>query len=168
MVGHLRHHPALARAAQSRRVPYNLSIVAGFSIEEAAKNAPDVFWLQLYRFPRNEHAIGFDLARRAEAVGAKALVITLDVPVRTTRSREVASGITYPFRVGPRMAMSAMTSPGYLMALWRTGITRLLVPDRPCAACSKPSFWISAITTLAPASARAVAMVRGVLMRLPS
>ena len=39
-------------------------------------------------------------------------------------------------------------------------MTRLLVPDRPCAACSTASFWMSAMTTLAPASASAVAMPR--------
>src|SRR5579862_8500222 len=42
----------------------------------------------------------------------------------------------------------------------RTGMTRLLVPERPCAAASTASFWMSAITTLAPASASAVAMPR--------
>src|SRR5947208_4022772 len=42
----------------------------------------------------------------------------------------------------------------------RTGMTRLFVPERPCAACSTASFWISAMTTLAPASASAVAMPR--------
>src|SRR5262249_51664903 len=36
----------------------------------------------------------------------------------------------------------------------------LLVPDRRCAACSTAAFSMSAITTLAPASARAVAMPR--------
>src|SRR5215216_3862827 len=40
----------------------------------------------------------------------------------------------------------------------RTGMTRLLVPDRPCAAPSTASFWMSASTTLAPASASAVAI----------
>src|SRR6185436_18007259 len=41
-----------------------------------------------------------------------------------------------------------------------TGRTCLLVPDRRCAACSTASFSMSAITTLAPASASAVAMPR--------
>src|SRR5947209_8166624 len=39
-------------------------------------------------------------------------------------------------------------------------MTRLLVPERPCAAASTASFWMSAMTTLAPASASAVAMPR--------
>src|SRR5437660_3375950 len=39
-------------------------------------------------------------------------------------------------------------------------MTRLFVPERPCAASSTAAFWISAMTTLAPASASAVAMPR--------
>jgi len=114
----------LATAAQAARVPYALSTVGGITIERAAEIAPDVFWFQLYRFAKDEHRVGFDLVKRADAAGAHVLMLTLDVPVRTTRSREVASGITYPFRVGPRMAASAITSPGYLWSLWRHGITR--------------------------------------------
>lgn len=114
----------LAQAAQKANVPYNLSTVSGMSIEDAAKHAPDVFWLQLYRFPKNDFAIGFDLARRAAAVGAKALVITLDVPVRTTRTREVLSGISSPFRFTPKMIMQALGSPSYCAAFLRHGIPR--------------------------------------------
>jgi (S)-mandelate dehydrogenase len=111
----------LARAAQRARVPYTLSTVAGITIEQAAELAPDVLWFQLYRFARNDHQVGFDLARRADAAGAHALVLTLDVPVRTTRPREVHSGIAYPFRANPRLLWSIATSPGYLMALMRNG-----------------------------------------------
>src|SRR5437660_7436353 len=39
-------------------------------------------------------------------------------------------------------------------------MTRLFVPERPCAAASTAAFWISAMTTFAPASASAVAMPR--------
>src|SRR5712692_6840668 len=79
----------LAAAAQRALVPYTLGLVGGMTVERAAEIAPDVLWFQLYRCSRNEHAIGFDLVRRAEACGVSALVLTLDVPVRTTRSREV-------------------------------------------------------------------------------
>jgi L-lactate dehydrogenase (cytochrome) len=46
------------------------------------------------------------------------------VPVRTTRSREMAGGIVYPFRITSSMAMGVATSPGYMAALWKHGITR--------------------------------------------
>ena len=55
----------LAKAAQRARVPYTLGMVGGATIEEIAEIAPDVLWFQLYRFAKNDHAIGFDLVRRA-------------------------------------------------------------------------------------------------------
>jgi L-lactate dehydrogenase (cytochrome) len=114
----------LARAAQAARVPYALSTVGGITIERAAELAPDVFWFQLYRFAKDDHRVGFDLVRRADAAGAHVLILTLDVPVRTTRSREVAGGIVYPFRITPRMAAGVAASPGYLKSLLAHGITR--------------------------------------------
>ena len=54
----------------------------------------------------------------------KVLVLTLDVPVRTTRSREVAAGITSPFRPDLRMMAGIVTSPGYLDRWCRNGQPR--------------------------------------------
>ncbi len=114
----------LAAAAQHAMVPYTLGLVGGMTVERAAEIAPDVLWFQLYRCSRNEHAIGFDLVRRAEAAGVHVLMLTLDVPVRTTRAREVAVGITSPFRPNLRMIGSTLTSPGYLLSLLRHGQPR--------------------------------------------
>jgi L-lactate dehydrogenase (cytochrome) len=113
---------AMALAAQRARVPYVLGTVGGLTIEQAGHLAPDVFWFQLYRLPRNDHALGFDLVRRADAAGAHVLVLTMDVPVRTTRPREVAVGLGGGrFSVGPRMLFDMLTSPGWLMALAKNG-----------------------------------------------
>lgn len=116
----------LAKAAQRARVPYVLGLVGGATIEQVAELAPDVFWFQLYRCAKNDHAIGFDVVRRADAAGAHVLILTLDVPVRTTRSREVAVGLggAARFRLGPRMVWDMMLSPGWLLALLRHGRPR--------------------------------------------
>jgi (S)-mandelate dehydrogenase len=114
----------LAAAAQRARVPYTLGLVGGMTVERAAEIAPDVLWFQLYRCSRNEHAIGFDLVRRADAAGVHVLMLTLDVPVRSTRAREVAAGITSPFRPDLRMICGTLTSPGYLRSLWKHGRPR--------------------------------------------
>jgi L-lactate dehydrogenase (cytochrome) len=114
----------LAAAAQRALVPYTLGLMGGMTVERAAEIAPDVLWFQLYRCSRNEHAIGFDLVRRADAAGVHVLMLTLDVPVRTTRAREVAAGITSPFRRDLRMIWGTLTSPGYLTALWKHGQPR--------------------------------------------
>ena len=117
---------ALARAAQRARVPYTLGVFGGATIEEIAAIAPDVFWFQLYRFPRNDHAIGFDLMKRADAAGAHLLMLTLDVPVRTTRSREVVVGMGGggAFRPDLRMVAGILGSPGWALAMLRNGQPR--------------------------------------------
>jgi L-lactate dehydrogenase (cytochrome) len=114
----------LAAACQRANVPYTLGLVGGMTVERAAEIAPDVLWFQLYRCSRNEHAIGFDLVKRADAAGVKVLVLTLDVPVRTTRSREVASGITSPFKPDLKMLAGILTSPGYFKSMLRNGQPR--------------------------------------------
>src|SRR5262245_31610548 len=98
----------MAKAAQRVRVPYTLSVAGGATIEQAAEAAPDVFWLQLYRFWHDDHKIGLDLVRRAQAVEAKVLTLTLDVPVRTTRSRETYAGLAHEFRPNLRMIREMM------------------------------------------------------------
>jgi len=116
---------AMARAAQRARVPYTLGTVGGITIEQAAELAPDVLWFQLYRMARNDHWLGFELMRRCEAAGVHVLVMTVDVPVRTVRPREVVVGLGgSKFSPGPRMIAEMLRSPGWLMALWQHGHPR--------------------------------------------
>ena len=114
----------LATAAQAARVPYTLGVLSGIDVERAAQIAPDVLWFQLYRFHRDGHRIGLDLARRAAAVGVKALVLTIDTPSRTTRPREIRSGIVNPFKMTTRLRLDALTSPRWLSSMLRNGIPR--------------------------------------------
>ncbi|MPY72042.1 MAG: alpha-hydroxy-acid oxidizing protein, partial [Alphaproteobacteria bacterium] len=113
-----------AKAAQEARVPYTLGVLSAITMERAAELAPDVLWLQLYRFSRNEHRIGMDLVRRAEACGVRALVLTWDTPVRTTRTREVKAGITNPFRLTMRLKLDALSSPPWMLSMMRNGIPK--------------------------------------------
>lgn len=112
----------MAEAAQKARVPYVLGMVGGLTIEEAAPLAPDVLWFQLYRMARNDHALGFDIMRRAEEAGVHVLVMTMDVPVRTTRPREVVVGLGGGrFSPDLRMIVDMVRSPGWLWTLARHG-----------------------------------------------
>jgi (S)-mandelate dehydrogenase len=114
----------LARAAQRARIPYTLGTVGCATIEKIAEIAPDVFWFQLYRAARNDHAIGFDLVRRAQAAGCHALVLTLDVPVRTTRAREVVVGLGGAFQADFKKIIQMAMSPAWTLALRQNGIPR--------------------------------------------
>ena len=114
----------LAKAAQAANVPYTLGLLSGLDIEKAAELAPDVLWLQLYRFANNDHKIGFDLVCRAEAANVNVLVLTIDTPTRTTRPREVKSGIMNPFKLTMRLRLDAMRSPHWMRSLMRNGIPK--------------------------------------------
>ncbi|MGE0565156.1 MAG: alpha-hydroxy-acid oxidizing protein [Pseudolabrys sp.] len=114
----------MARAAQAARIPYTLGVAGGATIEEIAAVAPDVFWLQLYRFAHNDHKIGFDLVRRAQAANVKVLTLTLDVPVRTTRSRESRAGLGGEFKPTFQMMREMIVRPRWLMAMVRNGFPR--------------------------------------------
>lgn len=116
----------MAKAAQAARVPYTLGLLSGIDVERAAELAPDVLWFQLYRFWRDDHKIGLDLVNRAEAAGVHALVLTIDSPTRTTRSREVKAGITNPFRLGMKLGLDAMTSPQWMTSMMRNGIPKFV------------------------------------------
>lgn len=116
----------LARAAQRANIPYTLSTAGGATIERIAEVAPDVFWFQLYRFDSQGHAIEHDLVDRAEKVGCKVLVLTLDVPVATTRARGVVVGLGGAFRPNLRMLYAMARTPGWARALIRNGQPRFV------------------------------------------
>jgi len=119
----------LARAAQRARIPYTAGTVSGISLEEAAQLAPDVVWFQLYRLARDDHKVGFDLLRRAQAAGVHVLVMTVDTPGRAKRPGELRNGLTLPFRPTLRTIMQAAVSPGWVSALVQNG-----QPSFPCLA----------------------------------
>jgi L-lactate dehydrogenase (cytochrome) len=120
----------LAREAQRRNIPYILATPASASIEEIASIAPDVFWFQLYRFTDNDHAITYDLVRRAEAAGAQALVPTIDSAGKSKRPRDIRWGVKVPFRLRPTTLMQIAAAPLWAIGFMRRGQPRTenLVP----------------------------------------
>jgi L-lactate dehydrogenase (cytochrome) len=120
----------LARAAEQARIPFVLATPANASIEEIAAIAPDVFWFQLYRFPHNDHAITFDLVRRAEAAGARVLVPTVDSAGKSKRPRDIRNGVAVPFPITVKAALQVATSPAWALSLIKHGMPRTenLVP----------------------------------------
>jgi (S)-mandelate dehydrogenase len=119
-----------AAEAQRQRIPYVLATPGNASIEEIAAIAPDVFWFQLYRFPDNDHAITFDLVRRADEAGAHVLVPTVDSAGKSKRPRDIRNGCRVPFPINPWTTYQVLTSPAWTLQLLRNGmpITANLVP----------------------------------------
>ncbi len=105
-----------AAEAQRQRIPYVLATPGNASIEEIAAIAPDVFWFQLYRFPYDDHAITFDLVRRADEAGAHVLVPTVDSAGKSKRPRDIRNGVRVPFPINPWTTYQVLTSPAWTMA----------------------------------------------------
>src|SRR5260221_4709866 len=120
----------LAAAAQHARIPFVLATPANESIERIAEIAPDVFWFQLYRFPYNDHAITFDLVRRADAAGARVLVPTVDRAGKSKRPRDIRNGVAVPFPITVKSMWQVATSPAWAISLLKHGMPRTenLVP----------------------------------------
>jgi L-lactate dehydrogenase (cytochrome) len=120
----------LAAEAQRAGIPYVLATPANASIEEIAAIAPDVFWFQLYRFPYDNHAITYDLVRRADEAGAHVLVPTVDSAGKSKRPRDIRNGVRVPFPINPWTMFQVLTAPAWMLALLRNGmpITANLVP----------------------------------------
>ncbi len=114
----------LARAAQKARIPYCSSTVANARMDQLAAVAPDVFWFQLYCSPGNDHAITFDLVRRAAEAGAHVLLLTVDVPARQKRVHDIRNGLVVPFRFRPNTVVDIASRPAWALETLRHGQPR--------------------------------------------
>ena len=114
----------LAAAAQAAGIPYCSSTVATVGMEKLAQIAPDSFWFQLYGLPADRHALSIDLIKRAEAVGAHALVITLDVPMRQKRVHDVRNGLVLPWKMRPKTIFDIARAPLWALEILKKGQPR--------------------------------------------
>ncbi len=112
----------LAETARDAGLPYMTGTMATASMEEVSQTAPENFWFQLYSMPAQNHRLSFDMVRRAEAAGALVLAVTVDVPARSRRVRDMRNGFAIPRRITPRMMAGALLRPAWLAALARAGM----------------------------------------------
>jgi L-lactate dehydrogenase (cytochrome) len=96
-----------ARAAHRAGTIYTLSTHASCSIEDVAREAPGPLWFQLYVWQNRDLTRSF--VERAGTAGYRALVLTVDVPVISTRERDVRNGLTIPPRVTLRNVLDTIT-----------------------------------------------------------
>ncbi|AXG98253.1 alpha-hydroxy-acid oxidizing protein [Deinococcus wulumuqiensis] len=97
---------ATARAAASVGSLMTLSTMSHRTIEEVSEAVGGPFWFQLYLYKDRE--VSRALVQRAEAAGARALVLTVDAPVLGRREAilrtpvHIAPGTVLP-NIGPRV-----------------------------------------------------------------
>jgi 4-hydroxymandelate oxidase len=83
----------LATACARAGIPYTATMLSSTTIEEIA-TVGGCLWSQLYWL--RDRGVVIDMVRRAEAVGCRALVLTVDVPVLGRRLRDLRNGFTLP------------------------------------------------------------------------
>ncbi|MBO4209035.1 alpha-hydroxy acid oxidase [Micromonospora echinofusca] len=84
---------ALARASAAAGVPFVASTLSSYPIEEIAAVAGPL-WFQLYWL--RDRSLVRALLARAEAAGATAMMVTVDVPLMARRLRDVRNAFTLP------------------------------------------------------------------------
>lgn len=101
---------AVARAAANAGVPLCLAMASIASMEEVRAAAPDAeLYLQLYML--RDRGMVEDVLRRAQRIGIRALVLTVDVPVHGRRYRDVRSGFYRLPRMDARMRLDVLRHP---------------------------------------------------------
>lgn len=85
---------ATVLAASALQAGMVVSTQAGVSLEALAEPVRTPLWFQLYVQPDRDFTR--ELARRAEAAGYRALVVTVDAPVSGPRNREQRAGFALP------------------------------------------------------------------------
>ena len=123
----------LAEAAREANIPYIMSGGSNDSIETAARVAPDNSWYQMYA--ARDGAISEDMVRRVADAGLAALVLTVDVPVRPRRERNIrnrfakirGTWLKAALSLKPAVLAEAITHPGWVVEYVRHGGTPTLV-----------------------------------------
>ena len=108
-----------AQAAEEKSVPFCLSTVSACSIEEVRKGVQNPIWFQLYMI--KDRGFINAMLERAIAAGTDTLIFTVDMPVPSTRYRDIRSGLSGGSmlrRQSARFIQSAM-SPAWA---WDVGI----------------------------------------------
>ena len=141
----------LAEAAREANIPYIQSGGSNDSMEAAAKVAPHNTWYQLYA--ARDGKISEDLVRRAADCGLEGLVLTVDVPVRPRRERNIRNGfaairgtwLKAALSLKPAILAEAMQHPGWIWEYVSHGGTPNLDNWKPYA---KPGATVDEIVDL--------------------
>jgi (S)-mandelate dehydrogenase len=118
----------LASAAKAANIPFIMSGASTATMEELAQVAPDHGWYQLYM--ARDRKISDDMIRRADACGFQTLVLTVDVPGRSKRERNIRNGFDRPLKptvntmaeslLHPAWLYDYFTKPGLSASNWET------------------------------------------------
>ncbi|MBT56781.1 MAG: alpha-hydroxy-acid oxidizing enzyme [Mameliella sp.] len=112
----------LAQAAGDNDFPYCLSMMANETPEDVAAKAGKNTWMQIY-CPKEPEVLA-DLIARCKAAGIKTIAVTADVPVSSTRERQLVAGLTVPPQMNAKTLWRVMKRPRWAMETLKYGLPR--------------------------------------------
>ena len=111
---------AFARAGRKVNIPTSLSTACTVDIEDFGALAGENGWFQLY--PPKSQEINDDLIDRAHNSGFKALMVTVDVPARGWRPRDMYNGLALPPRITLESLFNSAIRPRWSLNTLINGI----------------------------------------------
>ncbi len=136
---------ALARAARDAGIPFTISILSSYPLEEIAALG-GVSWFQIYWLRDRDQLAG--LIRRAEQAGCGALLLSVDVPRMGRRLRDLRNG----YALAPGIVAANLT--GEASALQRARVKGRSGPATHTSKAMDPSLnwddvtWLAGLTRL--------------------
>lgn len=129
MAGLLRHdgEVLMAQAAAQAGVPFCVATQSITPIERIAAGAPQAdLWFQLYLW--EDRTLAHGLVRRAQAAGARVLVLTADTVIAANREYNQRNGFGVPIRPTLRGTCDVLMHPRWLLSCFLRSVLRDGVP----------------------------------------
>jgi len=104
-----------ARAAARFPIPFALSTLSVARLEDVAAASAQPIWFQLYLL--KDRGVSRSLIERARAAGCGALILTLDLHVRSKRHPEARHGMNIPPRPSLRSLADLLAHPRWTLSM---------------------------------------------------
>lgn len=104
---------AVARAAGRAGLPYSLSTMSTYNIEQVAAAAEGPKWFQVYTW--KDRGLVKELVGRAADAGYEALWLTVDTAVLGRRERDVRRGFSVPPEIGLGTIVDGIVHPAWTL-----------------------------------------------------
>ena len=99
----------IAKESAHNNIPTSVSMASSTTLEDMFTFSEGHSWMQIYIFQSEEFIM--ELLKRAERIGYKVLILTVDVPILSRRARDDRNGFGYPFKIGPKQFLDFALHP---------------------------------------------------------
>ena len=109
----------IAKESAHNNIPTCVSMASSTTLEDMFTFSEGHSWMQIYIFQSEEFIM--ELLKRAESIGYKVLILTVDVPILSRRARDDRNGFGYPFKIGPKQFLDFALHPQWSLTTWFKG-----------------------------------------------